>query len=82
MSERCYESIYMGENEDCLNSEITMLEEDLSDSERSIYEMAKRKISDKYQKLYFLRLSPRERRDYLSYIYNGEPPVYLKRGFF
>ena len=82
ISERCYESSYMVQNEECLDSEIIELEEDLSDSDRAIYEMAKRKISDRYQQLYFLRLSPKERRSYLSYIYNGEPPVYQRNGIF
>jgi len=44
--------------------------------------MAKRKISDKYQQLYFLKLSTREKREYLTYLYNGEPPVYYKNGVF
>ena len=82
VSDKCYESTYMANNDDCLNFEIKELENDLNDIERSIYEMAKRKINDKYHKIYFLRLSPRERRDYLAYLYNGEPPVYVKNSFF
>mgnify|MGYP001409300719 CR=1 FL=1 len=79
VSEQCYESDYMKKNENCLDVEIYELEEDLNDRERTIYEMAKRKISDKYHKLYFLRLSPRERRNYLAYLYGGEPPVYMRQ---
>ena len=79
VSEQCYESEYMSQNDNCLDSEIYKLEEDLNDRERTIYEMAKRKISDKYHQLYFLRLSPVERRDYLAYLYDGEPPVYMRR---
>tara|TARA_B100000886_G_C20352516_1_gene461516 strand:- start:680 stop:1012 length:333 start_codon:yes stop_codon:yes gene_type:complete len=79
---RCYESDYMEENSFCLDREISTLEGDLTDRERSIYEMAKRKINDKYHQLYFLRLSPRERKEYLSYMYNGEPPVYYRNSFF
>jgi hypothetical protein len=82
VSERCYESSYMGSDDTCLSSEITELEQDLSEGEMAIYEMAKRKISDKYHQLYFLRLSPREKRDFLTYIYNGEPPVYFKNSIF
>jgi len=82
LPERCYESSYMMHNPECLESEIVGLEEDLDDSDRVIYEMAKRKISDKYQQLYFLKLSTREKREYLTYLYNGEPPVYYKNGVF
>ena len=82
VSERCYESSYMGSDDTCISNEITELEEELTEGEIAIYEMAKRKISDKYHQLYFLRLSPRERRDFLSYIYNGEPPVYFRNSIF
>ena len=78
----CYESEYMKSNLECLDAELQTLEEKLSSGERSIYEMAKEKLSDKYQKVYFLRLSPHERRRYLAYIYNGEPPVYYKNSLF
>ena len=57
MSEQCYETEFMENDESCLDVEITELEQDLSESDRSIYEMAKRRISDKYQQLYFLRLT-------------------------
>ena len=82
MSEQCYETEFMENDESCLDVEIIELEQDLSESDRSIYEMAKRRISDKYQQLYFLRLTSREKRDYLSYIYDGEPPVYYRNGIF
>ena len=82
MTEQCYETKFMENDESCLDLEINELEQDLSESDRSIYEMAKRRISDKYQQLYFLRLTSREKRDYLSYIYDGEPPVYYKNSIF
>lgn len=80
--EHCYESSYMTSNSECLENEIIELEGELDDSDRAIYEMAKRKISDKYQQLYFLRLSYREKREYLTYLYNGEPPVYVRNNIF
>ena len=82
VAESCYESLYMSSNHECMESELKDLEEDLSSDERSIYEMAKRKLSDRYQQLYFLRLTPRERKAYLSYIYDGDPPVYFKNSMF
>ena len=82
ISEQCYETQFMENDDSCLDAEIIQLEQDLSERDRSIYEMAKRRISDKYQQLYFLRLNSREKRDYLSYIYDGEPPVYYRNSIF
>ena len=78
----CYESEYMEDNSECIENELISLEQELNDNQRSIYEMAKRKLSDKYQQLYFLRLSPSERISYLSYIYEGDPPIFVRKSFF
>ena len=81
-TDACRLADYKEPDTGCLDNEITSLEEDLNMDERVIYEMAKRKLSDKYQKLYFLRLGPSEKVSYLRYIYGGDTPVYYKKSFF
>ena len=81
-NEGCYYSKLMESDQECIDQEISKLEEDLNAREQVIYEMAKRKLSDKYHQLYFLRLKPAEKVSYLNYIYGGEPPIYHKRSIF
>ena len=63
-----------------LVEELKILENELSDDEYLEYQMVRSRLNGVSGRIYFLKLTKKEKKIYLTYIFHGQMPVVKRTG--